>query len=177
MKDEIIKPDAVAQNAMAAVKACKGTPVDKLIILVLTLFHNIGLNIADFSMATSDLNDRLDELTKLMSKPYTEAKSKKLSAMVSCPRNGYYHFIEMTEAEQCKFNSLPTAERIELFAQVVQYIHCYMTVGASTFLFELMYYSVDTDPLIVTKAKALFFVLNGDDFCNYNDEIKEDFHE
>ena len=42
MKDEIIKPDAVAQNAMAAVKACKGTPVDKLIILVLTLFHNIG---------------------------------------------------------------------------------------------------------------------------------------
>ena len=62
------------------------------------------------------------------------------------------------------------ADRIELFTQVIRYIHCYMTLDASTFLFELMYYSVDTDPVIATKAKALYFALSADDFDNYNDE-------
>lgn len=166
MKDEIIKPDAVAQNAMAAVKACKGSLIDKVMILVLAVFCSFGLSIEGFPNLKTNFNKRLDEIKKILSNPNTDVAKK----TITDANTGYYCFLCMTEEDRIRYNSLPVKERAELFMQVVSYIHYAMQVNVVDYLFELMMYAVDTDPVICAKARALFFTLSGKDFEDY-DEI------
>lgn len=166
MKNDINTPDATSTNVMFAVKACKGSPIDKVMILVLAVFCSFGLSIDGFSDLKANLNEQLDEIKKILSNPNTDAAKKALTDA----NTGYYCFLCMTEEERIRYNALPTKERAELFMQVVSYIHYAMQVNAASYLFELMMYAVDTEPSVAAKARALFFVLSEDDFANYNDQ-------
>lgn len=167
-KLKVIDPAVIA----AIVEACKGSTRDKLVVFVTALFRACGLDISGFPSLKATLDVCLADVTDIPARSGKLDLNRVMGALAAEAANGFSYFVFMGQPEFDRYNSRSGEQRALLFIQVITYISLRVQLDYDGFLFELLRYAADTDPVISAKAQTLFTVLSRPDFENFNN--KED---